>query len=189
VNLKLDQKDRIIISMYAKDPSVSQEDIAKEIKLSQPSVAMRIKKLRENGAIETQTGINPLKMGLYMAKVDISSNNPVEILGMFKNCPYFANGFSISGKHNLSLFFVSESIATLEAIINGHVRPNKSVTDVDFNIVIASEKNIIVPSILTPEKSDKPPCGMLIKCINCQSFKDEKCLGCPATGTYKGWFY
>jgi hypothetical protein len=150
---------------------------------------MRIKKLKESGAIETQTGINPLKMGLYMAKVDIASNNPMEILSMFKDCPYFANGFSISGRHNLSLFFISESIATLEAIINGHVRPNKSVTDVDFNIVIASEKDIVIPSILTPEKSESPPCGILIKCRNCQAFKEDKCLGCPATGEYEGWFY
>jgi DNA-binding Lrp family transcriptional regulator len=187
--MKLDKKDRVIITMFANDPDVSQEEIAKEIKLSQPSVAMRIKKLKENGAIETQTGINPLEMGLYMAKVDISSNNPSEILGMFKNCPYFANGFSISGKHNLCLFFVSESIATLEAIINGHVRPNKSVTDVDFNIVIATEKEFIVPTALTLEKSEKPPCGVLVKCKNCQSYKEDKCLGCPATGVYEGWFY
>jgi hypothetical protein len=108
---------------------------------------------------------------------------------MFKNCPYFANGFSISGKHNLCLFFVSESIATLEAIINGHIRPNKSVTDVDFNIVIATEKDFIVTAILTPEISDTPPCGILIQCKNCSSFKEGKCLGCPATGIYKGWFY
>jgi len=187
--MKLDKKDRVIISMFAKNPNVSQEEIAGSINLSQPSVAMRIKKLKENGALETQIGINPLKMGLYMAKVDISSNNPSEILGMFKNCPYFANGFSISGKHNLCLLFVSESIATLEAIVNGHIRPNKSVTDVDFNIVIASEKDFIVPSILTPKITETPPCGVLIQCKNCQSYREEKCLGCPATGVYKGWFY
>jgi DNA-binding Lrp family transcriptional regulator len=187
--MKLDEKDRIIISMYAGDPDVSQEKIAKVVKLSQPSVAMRIKKLKESGAIESITGINPLKMGLYVAKVDISSNNPSEILNMFRNCPYFANGFSISGEHNLSLFFVSESIATLEAIINGHVRPNKSVTDVNFNIVINSERDFIIPTILTPDITETPPCGILIKCQNCSQFKDKKCLGCPATGIYKGWFY
>ena len=187
--MKLDKKDRTIISMYAMNPNISQDEIAKAVALSQPSVAMRIKKLRDNGALETQTGINPLKMGLYMAKVDITSNNPSEILDMFRNCPYFANGFSISGEHNLSFFFVSESIETLEAIINGHIRPNKSVTDVDFNIVISSEKSFIVPSILTPEITDTPPCGVLIQCKNCSSFKDGKCLGCPATGVYKGWFY
>ena len=62
--MKIDKKDRVIISMYAENPDTSQEEIAKVINLSQPSVAMRIKKLKENGAIETQTGINPLKMGL-----------------------------------------------------------------------------------------------------------------------------
>ncbi len=175
--------------MYAKNSDVSQEEIARAIELSQPSVAMRIRKLKDNGALETQTGINPLKMGLYMAKVDISSNSPGEILDMFRNCPYFANGFAISGKHNLCLFFVSESIATLEAIINGHVRPNKSVTDVDFNIVINAEKDFIVPTILTLDTSETPPCGILIQCKNCPPFKEGKCLGCPATGVYKGWFY
>lgn len=187
--MKLDKKDRIIISLYAKDPNISQEEIAREINLSQPSVAVRIKKLRENGALEMQTGINPLRMGLYMAKVDISSTKPSEILKMFKNCPYFANGFSISGKSNLCLFFVSENIATLEAIVNGHIRPNKSVTDVDFNIVINTEREYIIPTILTPDIKETPPCGVLINCKDCPSFKEGKCMGCPATNQYQGWFY
>jgi DNA-binding Lrp family transcriptional regulator len=187
--MKLDEKDRIIISMYASNPNVSQEEIASKIKLSQPSVAARIKKLKSQGAIEIQTGINPLKMGLYMAKVDISTNNPSELLKIFKNCPYFANGISISGKNNLCLIFVSENIATLEAIVNGHIRPNKSVSDVDFNIVIKTERDLIVPTILTSELKDKPPCGILIQCVDCPSFKNKNCMGCPAIGQYQGWFY
>ena len=187
--MKLDKKDRTIISLYAKNPNISQEEIAKEINLSQPSVAIRIKKLREGGALELQTGINPLKMGLYMAKVDISSNNPSEILNMFRDCPYFANGFSISGKNNLCLFFISENITTLEAIVNGHIRSNESVTDVDFNIVINTERDYVVPTILTPDIADTPPCGILINCRDCQSFKEKKCMGCPVTQQYQGWFY
>ena len=187
--MKLDEKDRMIISLYASNPDISQDEIAHNISLSQPSVAIRIKKLREGGALEFQTGINPLKMGLYVAKVDISSTNPKEILTMFRDCPYFANGYSISGKNNLCLFFVSENISTLEAIVNGHIRPSKSVTDVDFNIVINTERDFIVPTILTPERRDTPPCKILIKCSECGSFKEKKCMGCPATGEYQGWFY
>lgn len=187
--MKIDDKDRMIISLYSNDSDISQEEIARAIKLSQPSVAIRIKKLKESGALEFQTGINPLKMGLYMAKVDISSTDPKEILNMFRNCPYFANGFSISGKSNLCLFFVSENISTLEAIVNGHIRPNKSVSDVDFNIVINTERDFIVPTILTPEITDKPPCGIMITCSSCQSYNEGKCMGCPATGEYQGWFY
>ena len=187
--MKLDQKDRVIISMYANDPDVSQEAIGAAVELTQPSVAVRVKKLKEKGAIETQTGINPLKMGLYMAKVDISSNNSQMILDMFKNCPYFANGVTISGKHNLCLFFMSENISTLEAIVNGHIRSNSSVTDVDFNIVINSQKDYIVPTIFVPEVTGTPPCGILLNCKDCPSFKAEKCMGCPVTGQYQGWFY
>ncbi len=187
--MKLDNKDRMIISLYANNPDISQDEIAHKINLSQPSVAIRIKKLKESGALEFQTGINPLKMGLYMAKVDISTSNPKSILTMFQNCPYFANGFSISGKNNLCLFFISENIATLEAIVNGHIRPNKSINEVDFNIVINTERDFIIPTVLTPEITDAPPCKILIKCTECDSYKNNKCMGCPATGEYQGWFY
>jgi DNA-binding Lrp family transcriptional regulator len=187
--MDLDEKDRIIISMFAQNPNVSQEEIAEQVKLSQPSVAMRIKKLKRQGALSTQTGIDPLKMGLYMAKVDISTNNPNEILNMFKNCPYFANGMSISGKNNLCILFVSETIATLEAIVNGHIRPNESVSEVDFNIVIKTERDFIIPTVLASEVVDKPPCGIMKQCKSCPSFKNKNCMGCPATGQYQGWFY
>jgi len=187
--MNIDEKDRIIISMYSENPGISQEEIAREVKISQPSVAVRIRKLRECGALKTQTGINPIEMGLYLAKVDISSNNPTSILNMFKNCPYFANGFTVSGKHNLCLFFISENLATLEAIVNGHIRSQDINTDVDFNIVITSEKDFIIPIILTTSTTETPPCGMLANCRQCQSFKEKKCMGCPATGEYQGFLY
>jgi len=187
--MRLDAKDRTIITMYAMDPNVSQEEIARKIGLSQPSVAVRIRKLREAGAIQPITGTNPLRMGLFLAKVDISSNKPSEILHMFRNCPYFANGFTVSGKHNLCLLFMSENIATLEAIVNGHIRPNRWVTEVDFNIIISTERDMIIPIVLTPESVDSPPCGIPMECKGCASFKEGKCMGCPATGQYQGWLY
>jgi len=187
--MKIDSKDRAIITMFAENPQVSQDEIAKHIGLSQPSIAVRVKKLRAAGALEMQVGINPLKLSLYLAKVDVSSTNPTTILKMFTNCPYFANGFTVSGKHNLCLLFFSESVATLEAIVNGHIRTHESVSDVDFNIVITAERNLIVPTILSFEHSESPPCGILSKCRECPSFHDKKCMGCPATGQYQGWFY
>jgi len=186
--MKLDPKDRTIITMYARDPQISQDDIARKIGLSQPSVAVRIRKLRENGAIVTQTGINPLKMGLSMAKVDIATTNTLLLLNMFRNCPFFANGFTVSGKHNLSMLFVGENIATLEAIVNNHIRAHESVTDVDFNLFIDAEKDFIVPVELTTDVLDVPPCGIHLDCRDCPSFS-RKCTGCPATGKHRGWLF
>lgn len=187
--MPLDEKDRVIITMYAEDPNVSQESIARRVRLSQPSVAARISKLKEAGALEFQYGINPLKLGLYLAKVDVSSTRPDEILRMFRGCPYFANGFTVSGKNNLCLLFFSESVATLEAIVNGHIRSNPTVTDVDFNIVITAEKELVVPVVLKPNRSPEPPCKMKGECRSCPSFRSKKCMGCPVTGQYQGAFY
>jgi len=186
---RLDEKDKVIISMYSTDPHVSQEAIGKVLKLSQPSVAARVARLRQSGALESNAGVSPLRMGLYLAKVDLSSTKLESILKMFVGCPYFANGFSVSGRHNLCLFFFSESVTTLEAIVNGHIRSDPSVKDVDFDIVISSVKEFIIPVTLKPQKSKRPPCGIELRCKDCQSFKGRMCMGCPVTGEYQGSFY
>ena len=120
--MNIDDRDKTILNMFAKDPSVSQEEIAKAIKLSQPSVAARIRKLRKLGAMETLTGIDPFRVGLQMAKVDVTTTNPSKVLDVFQGCPYFMNGLIVSGRNNLTLFFVAEKISTLEAIVDGHLR-------------------------------------------------------------------
>ena len=51
-SIKLDEKDRKIITLLHDNQEISQEEISKNIHLSQPSVAMRIKKLKENGIID-----------------------------------------------------------------------------------------------------------------------------------------
>jgi Lrp/AsnC family leucine-responsive transcriptional regulator len=187
--MKLDDKDRIIISMYADDPDISQEKIATRLRMSQPAVAARVAWLRKNGGLEKQLGVNPMKMGMFLAKVDISSTKPHEILKRFQGCPYFANGFSISGHRNLCLLFFSESVSTLESIVNCHVHSDPSVKDVDFDIVITSEKDFVIPIKMSPELCDEAPCGMKEMCFDCANYKEEKCTGCPATGQYRGHFY
>jgi len=188
MHVKIDDKDRTIISMYARDPHVSQDDIAEELGMSQPSVALRIRKLRESGAMETLVGVNPQRMGLNIAKVDVSTNDTNELLSMFRNCPFFMNGFVVSGRYNLCLLFMSEDIATMESIINGHIRPNPNVREVDFNIIISSARPFVVPTDMTAS-SNRAPCGYRHQCKDCPSFAAGNCLGCPVIGQYKGWFF
>jgi DNA-binding Lrp family transcriptional regulator len=184
--MKLDDFDKRIISMYAEDPKISQEDIAKVLKITQPSVAARIKKLRENGALVLQAGLDPIAMNLNIGRVDLTCKNTKAILDMFRNCPYFLNGFNVSGRFNLCLFFMSENISTMESIINGHIRPDENVIDVEFNLVINTARPLIVPTVFSQGNAKKPPCGVKIKCIHCDSHKSNDCMGCPATGQYQG---
>jgi DNA-binding Lrp family transcriptional regulator len=56
-DVKLDKKDRIILSLTHDSQETSQGEIAKKIHLSQPSVAIQIKKLKERGFINRLMGV------------------------------------------------------------------------------------------------------------------------------------
>ena len=188
-NIKLDKKDRTILSLTYSNQDISQEEMAKKLHISQPSVAARIKKLKSRGLIEQIIGVNLNKVGLKVAMVRVATTNTEKVLNMFRDCPFFLNGFIISGKDNLVLLLVGDDMASLESIIDSHIRSDKDVQSVDFNVIITSIKNFIIPINVPTEALKNPPCGLDHKCEECYAFKTDRCLGCPATGKYKGSFW
>ena len=184
--IKLDQKDRKIISMLHDNQEISQEEISKTVHLSQPSVAIRIKKLKERGIIDNILGVNLNKVGIYIAMVIVRTTNTTKILNIFRNCPFFLNGFVISGERNLMLLFAGEDLASLESIIDERLRPDEDVQSADFNIIISSIKDFVMPIKMIERPLNKPPCGVEYK--ECQAYHENRCFGCPATSRYKGTF-
>nr|MDO8079396.1 Lrp/AsnC family transcriptional regulator [Candidatus Freyarchaeota archaeon] len=183
---KLDDKDREILALLSEDPDIPQEQIAEIINLSQPSVAMRIKKLREMGVFQRICGVNPLKMGLYIAKVEVSTTNSSKILGMFQNCPHFLNGFTVSGKNSVFMLLIGEDISTLQSIVECHLGPVAEVKDVEFNIIISAAKELNLPYQMKIKIIDRPLCGSERVCVECKKYIEQKCLGCPTMPYYKG---
>jgi DNA-binding Lrp family transcriptional regulator len=188
-SIELDKKDRIILSLTYDDQEISQEEIAKKLHISQPSVAARIKKLKEKGLIDQIIGVNLNKVGLKVAMVRLATTNTEKILNMFRDCPFFLNGFIISGKDNLVLLLVGDDMSSLESIIDSHIRSDKDVQSVDFNVIITSIKDFVIPINIPTEALNYPPCGLDHKCEECYAFKTNRCFGCPATGKYKGTFW
>ncbi|MCD1295004.1 AsnC family transcriptional regulator [Methanocella sp. CWC-04] len=186
-DIDLDDKDRKIIALFKNDPDISQIDIAEKVGLSQPSVGARVSKLKQSGILSTVIGMNFKKVGLSLAKVDITTKNSIDIINMFKECPYFLNGFIVSGQSNLCLFLIAENISTIEAIVDRHIRSDPSVMNVELGIVIAPVTDMVMPVKMHYEKSDSSPCG--IDCASCQYFACDRCLGCPITDNYKGKFW
>ena len=84
--LDLDDKDIKILSWFMEDPYISQLEIAKRLKLSQPSINIRIKKLKEKGVLNINTGINFNKTNLFLVRVDFTANKGGQILERIKNC-------------------------------------------------------------------------------------------------------
>ncbi len=180
----IDEKDRMILELLEKDPEISQNEIAKVVGLSQPSVGSRIKKLKEMGIISHSYGINIKKAGLYIMKVDIKCRRPKKLITKFSRCPYFLNAFIVTGDRNLTMLFIGEELTTLEAIVDKHIRSDPEVYNVDSGIVVRAEKDTVVPVKMYVEKSESSPCNS--NCSGCEFWKLELCLGCPVTGHYKG---
>jgi Lrp/AsnC family leucine-responsive transcriptional regulator len=184
--LDLDKRDREILSLLEQYPEMSQSDMAEKLKISQPSISARIHKLKKKGALSHVVGMNLKKVDLYMAKVDVVANNTSSILDIFKDCPYFLNGLIVSGRNNLCLFFVSEDISTLEAIVDGHLRSNPLVKSAELSIVITTMKDFVMPIKMNFDFSSTPPCGNGCNCKDCSHHISNRCLGCPVTNSYNG---
>ena len=181
---KLDGTDKKIVSLLMENPDISQSAIARQLKMSQPAICARMKRLRNNGIVAHVVGINLKNTRFYIAKVEITAIDPWKVLDFFKNCPTYINGLVTSGRHNLCLFFVREKLQAIESCINYHIRRNPNVVDVEFNVVITPAKDWVVPVKLWNEKKDESPCGK--RCTEQPCYLSEKCLGCPATVFYKG---
>jgi Lrp/AsnC family transcriptional regulator, leucine-responsive regulatory protein len=169
-NLGLDEKDIKIISYYIENPLISQNDIAEKLGLSQPSVFVRVQKLKKKGLLENQVGINFNKTKLFLTRVDLTSRNPNTLLEDMKGCPFFVNGYIMSGENNVSIMLVHENLKKIDDIINTHIRHLSHVTDIKVNVVVSSAKDTILPLDLSQEINPNQGCS-------------DKCLKCSRVGT------
>ena len=165
--LDLDDRDTTIISLLQNNPSVSQEEIAKKIKLSQPSVSARIRKLQQKGILHTATGVNFKDVDLHLAKVDVNSTDTSATIEEFKDCPFFLNALVTSGQYNLCLFFVATDLKRLEGIVNHHLRSNDKIKTVEMNIVIGTAKDLVLPLNVDYENKKQVMCKQ-----NCKTCAD-----------------
>lgn len=184
IDVNLDEKYKKIIALLQENPSISQNEIAKKINLSQPAVGARIKKLRETGLLSYAIGINPEKVGLHFARLDISTQGDNRFISALGKCPYVLNTISVDGERNLSVFFGSEDFSTLESVKSRIIECN-GIKNEQFNIILKSEKDIVLPLKLV-EKGDKSFCSMQLSCEKCRYYENGKCIGCPLSPAYKG---
>ncbi len=168
--LGLDDRDNQIISILQKTPDVSQDEIAKKVKLSQPSVGARIRKLQEKGILHNITGFNFRTVALNLAKVDVNATDTRAVIDEFSDCPFFLNAFVTSGRHNLTLLFMATDLKRLEGIVNFHLRGNPKVKEVQMDIVISTAKDFVLPLNIDYENKNQVCCSQ--NCRNC--FPEEK---------------
>jgi DNA-binding Lrp family transcriptional regulator len=142
---EIDEIDKNIIELIQKEPTLTHTEIAKRVNRSQPTIGMRIRKLEDSGVLKFQAGINVKTMDLILARVEIQTLNPKEIIELVKKCPYMLNAFRLSGDSNVSVFIASTKLEHLDNIINCHFRKNPNVSNVYMNIVTDVVKDFVLP--------------------------------------------
>jgi DNA-binding Lrp family transcriptional regulator len=169
--LGLDDKDVVILSYYMENPMISQSEIAENLKLSQPSVFVRIQKLKKKGLLNYNIGIDFSKTNLFLCRVDLTAKKPNELLDQIKKCPFFVNGYVMSGETNVSIMLVHEDLKKIDEIVNTHLRDQPDVHGLRMNVVVSSAKDFIFQVDLRRELNPDANCGYVGKCKNCSSVK------------------
>ena len=142
---KIDEIDKSIIEIIQKEPSLTHTEIAKRVDRSQPTIGMRIRKLEKAGVLKFQAGINVKTMDLILARVEIQTLEPSELIELVKRCPYMLNAFRLSGTYNLSVLVMGSKMAHLDEMVNTHFRKNPNISSVYIDIITDVTNDFVLP--------------------------------------------
>lgn len=181
---EVDGIDKKILSMLSENPEMPQSELSERLKISQPAVSARIRKLEEKGVIARLVGIDIKKAQLFLAKVDLSTDNVEKVLEALESCPLFLNCFLTSGKHNMTAFLLGENIRSIMSCVDSRLRRNLPVKDLEFDLIVTPTRPFIVPIRPQMERKKVTPCGA--DCSTCTFYMSDRCLGCPSSVHYKG---
>ena len=180
----IDEIDREILSSLSEDPEISQAELSHRLKISQPAVSLRIRKLEERGVLARLIGTDIKKAQLFLAKVDLTAKNVPKVLESLEKCPLYLNCFLTSGRHNMTCLLVGENMRSIMSCIDSRLRQSLPVENIEFDMIVTPTRPLIVPVKPKMEKKAVTPCGA--ECSTCTFYTSDRCLGCPASIHYKG---
>jgi DNA-binding Lrp family transcriptional regulator len=181
---EIDATDKKIMLMLSENSQISQAEISERLKISQPAVSARIRKLEERGILARLIGTDVKKAQLFLAKVDITTNHVENFLKSVEGCPLYMNCFLTSGRHNLTCFLMGEDMKSVMSCVDSRFRQNPAIKSMECDLVMNPTKSLIVPVKPNMEKKKTSPCGK--DCSVCTFYISDRCLGCPASTHYKG---
>lgn len=186
----MDNVDKRLLSILQENGRTSLSKIGKDLGMSHVAVSKRLDKLVNSGLAKVTAGVNAeavdmklLMIGLETENMDIAD----KIKEKYKNCPRLMMLAPVTGRYNLFAVMAAEDTWTLESIIGTcSLRTETGVRRSESWFGNAPILPEYFPVNLAPakKKGTKSPCGR--DCAGCNRYTIEKCVGCPATSTYKG---
>lgn len=151
----------------------------------------RVDKLIKNGLIHVSALINPdaldLRLALILLEIE-SAEAMRKIIDRYSGCPRVINFFTTIGGFNLIALVMAEDQATLESesMEKCALRSGKGIRRSEFFPIGTVYHSPFLPlkAYALGKKGEITPCG--VKCRDCPSFQEQKCVGCPALSYYRG---
>ena len=182
----IDEIDRKILRSLSEKPELSQLELSERLKISQPAISARLRKLKETGVLTYSVGTDIKKSQLFLAKMDIVTTETENVISFFDSCPLYLNSFLTSGKYNLTVLLLGENMRSIMSCVDSHMRNDPLIKDMEFNLIVTPIRDFIVPIRPTLEKKKTIPCETETDCSNCTLYTNNRCLGCPASLHYRG---
>ena len=157
--LKIDEVDKMIITLLQENPDRTHSEISEKVHKSQPAVGARIIKLKRKNLLNTQIGVNYKKLDIKLAKIEMLVKNVSQFLTKLTNCPFVLHAFKVSGNTNLSIMIAAPDIQTVDKMVDQCYRSDPNVITINVSYIISSVKDLILPLNFDIEHFEDMGCG------------------------------
>ena len=186
---KLDKINLEILKSLEEENKVNFSKLGKKLGLSHVAIKNRFESLIDNNFIKTSISVNFSKLGykLGLILMEVETSALEHLFKIYQNCPRVIYYFEIMGQYNLALLFFGENEKTFETILKSCMLYSlEGVHKSNILIFAYSPEDLFLPLnfALLNQENDNTPCGTC--CKNCGAFKENRCVGCPASQFYKG---
>ena len=142
--MTIDDIDRNILVRLQSDGRETASQIAKELKLTVPTITERIRKLQDAHIIQAFQGvINPRSVGLdvtaMITVVSSSSDDHKQVIDQAKKTPEIIQFFSTTGMGSLMLWVATENSQTLEELLR-KIQSWPNVTRTETQVILSTYK-------------------------------------------------
>jgi len=181
-----DEIDKKIITILNNNCKEGASSIGRKLGLSHTAIRSRLKRLHRD-LVKVSCNIDAEKLGLKLFFICLEARFKSKVVNHVKNCPKIINYFDTYGEYNFVMLAVAEDTDTMESMIEQCFSFN--FTDITkYNVMpIINSSSMHQPiRFYSDEEKKKMKCDFKIDCFDCDSFKKNRCIGCPLHKGYKG---
>jgi Lrp/AsnC family transcriptional regulator for asnA, asnC and gidA len=187
----MDDIDWKLIKQLRLDGRKTFKELGEAIGFTSLGEKKRVEKLLKKNLIHISALVNTdaLDMRLALILLEIENAETMRnIIDRYNKCPRVINFFTTMGGYNLIALVMAEDQTTLESesMEKCALRSGEGIRRSEVYLIGRVHHYPFLPlkADLLKGKKDVTPCG--VQCKDCQSFQDEKCVGCPTLSYYRG---